>query len=96
MTKQKKFETEFLTLCDGYEIDACEMGIVYFDALWKLVNSIPVEAEVSQLLMYMRSEFIAGKSIIELGGTWNRAHDRCISILDKYKKGEGLFQQKTG
>jgi len=41
------------------------------------------------------SEFKAGKSLdtssIE-GKTWNEAHNRCIRILERYLKGEGLFQ----
>ena len=46
MTKQKEFETELLTLCDKYDIEADEMGKDFFNELWSYILSIPLEAEV--------------------------------------------------
>jgi hypothetical protein len=40
-------------------------------------------------------EFTAGKVMIPKSDedrVWNDAHDRCIRILSRYAKGEGLFQ----
>ena len=40
-------------------------------------------------------EFTAGKVMFPKSDedkTWNDAHDRCIRILSRYAKGEGLFQ----
>ena len=42
----------------------------------------------------LRSEMIAGKRITKHpeNQVWNDAHDRCISLLEEYRLGKGLFQ----
>ena len=44
MDKKQQFRTEFLTLCDLYEIDASEMGNEFLDKVADI--AIPLGAEV--------------------------------------------------
>ena len=49
----------------------------------------------SELLNGIRTEITAGMVILPLGAeerTWNRAHQRCLNIIELYARGEGLFQ----
>lgn len=57
--------------------------------------SSQVQTLVSKALDGLRTEIIAGKVLIPKNAediAWNGANDRAIRILDKYRKGEGLFQ----
>ena len=44
MDKKQQFRTEFLMLCDEYEIDASEMSIEFLDKAYDI--AIPLGAEV--------------------------------------------------
>lgn len=54
-----------------------------------------VSKEVKDVLGWIRTEIIAGGVLIptsEAEKAWNSANERAVSILEKYKEGEGLFQ----
>lgn len=56
-----------------------------------------VSKEVKETLEGIKKEIIAGKILIAETVdecAWNRANDRTITIIDKYIRGDGLFQTR--
>lgn len=52
------------------------------------------EPTLEQILEWISTEIGAGKSFTsdDASRIWNNAHDRCLSIVQNYKDGFGLFQ----
>jgi hypothetical protein len=60
---------------------------------------VGVSQELMDNLKWLKSEMSSGKRIpatccpSEKDRTWNDATDRCLRLVDKYSRGEGLFQK---
>ncbi len=72
----------------------------YFDCYTPIgfrakLEHILISADDTPVLGWLETEIVAGKVLVEKTTdeeVWNRAHDRVLRIIRKYKKGQGLFQ----
>jgi len=57
------------------------------------MDNTPTE-ETKQILEWISTEIRAGKTLsVEGGGhLWNSSADRCLAIIEYYRRGEGLSQ----